>query len=375
MAHGNRAPVEPYGAEVAPASRLVWSGPEQSRPPVHPVSMIQEPTYSKPGYHRTSRQEAWQKGLSYRDTGLDAQLSRSTSPESYQGFEQPGLNHRAAGLDTWLPRRSSSPERYQCYQQPGLNHRATGLDTQLPRRNSSPERYQGYQRPGLNYRPAGLDTWLPRRSTSPEIYRGYQYQGPSQSDHGPFYATPLAMEPPSKPPGIPPMRQQDMTRPCPHTGMPDMDMDQGLRHHQQSFASLNRQYPYQGLHDEQTWHSDPPPPIPDYITPQNTWYGLQGSRTMSSQRPNTYWDLTQLDPYQGVTGNTIIPRSGAGVPVSTPADTSPVRQGRDHSPGGISSVSAPVTQEAHRWKPKKAVTLMGRPVGKIFMYNLKWWLL
>ena len=306
---GNRAPVEPYGAEAAPTSRLVWSGPEPSRPPVHPVSRIQEPTYSRPGYHRTSRQEAWQQGISYRP----------------------------AGLDTWLPRR-----------------------------NSLPERYLGYQQPGLSHGTAGLDTWLPRRNTSLERYQGFQCQGPSQSDHGPFYATPLAMEPPSRPPGISPMRHQDMTRPSPHTGMPDMDMDLGLRHLQQSFASLNRQYPYQGLHDAQRWHSDPPPPIPDYITPRNTGYGPQGSRAMSSQRPTSYWDLTQLDPYQGVTGNTITPRSGAGVPVSTPADTSPVRQGRDHSPGGISSVSAPVTQEAHRWKPKKAANFDGKTSWKDF---------
>ena len=98
---GNRAPVEPYGAEAAPTSRLVWSGPEQSRPPVHPVSRIQEPTYLRPGYDRTSRQEAWQQGISYRP----------------------------AGLDTWLPRRNSSPERYQGYQQPGLSHGTAGLDT------------------------------------------------------------------------------------------------------------------------------------------------------------------------------------------------------------------------------------------------------
>ena len=300
---GNRAPVEPYGAKAAPTSRLVWSGPEQSRPPVHPVSRIQEPTYSRPGYDRTSRQEAWQQGISYRPVGLD----------------------------TWLPRR-----------------------------NSSPERYQGYQQPGLSHGTAGLDTWLPRRNTSPERYQGFQYQGPSQSDHGPFYATPLAMEPPLRSPGISPTRHQDMTRPSPHTGMPDMDLDLGLRHLQQSFASLNRQYPYQGLHDEERWHSDPPPPIPDYITPRNTGYGTKGSRAMSSQRPTSYWDLTQLDPYQGVTGNTITPRSGAGVPVSTLADTSPVRQGRDHSPGGIKSVSAPVTQEAHRWKPKKAANFDGK---------------
>ena len=109
------------------------------------------------------------------------------------------------------------------------------------------------------------------------------------------------MDPPSRPPGISPMRQQGMTRPSPHTGMPDMNMGQGLRHNQ-SFSSLIRQYPYQGLHDEQRWQSDP-------FTPQTRLYHSPEHRVWTTRiqsyvlREGKHWDLNQFDPYQGVTGN------------------------------------------------------------------------
>ena len=161
-----------YGA--APTSRLVWSGPDQVRPPTHSSSRIQGEDYMGSRSDRLSRQEAWYRGASSSDYGYDAQRPRgNSSPDRYQNNPYPR-------------------QPYPTYDQ---NYASQSREPPIRMTGYFPETAQELM-PQSTYRPEYYRASRHLPSPASSLSQQHSYQGFHHGPHSPF-------EPVDRPPRLP----------------------------------------------------------------------------------------------------------------------------------------------------------------------------